>query len=50
MLPKLPTPLMSMLLMGAGGGVGGATDDWILGTGFWDDSKHWDDTKTWRDA
>lgn len=23
--------------------------NWILSTGFWDDSKIWIDTETWRD-
>ena len=25
------------------------TVDWILTSGYWDDTKHWDDTQTWKD-
>lgn len=25
-------------------------DDWILRTGFWNDSEHWHDTKFWIDS
>lgn len=24
--------------------------DWILATGFWDDSAHWDDSEVWIDS
>lgn len=34
--------------------IGGLTDiinsDWILRTGFWNDSEHWHDTKFWIDS
>jgi len=28
---------------------GGGSSDWLLSTGFWNDSGVWDDTATWID-
>jgi len=29
--------------------LGGGSSDWLLSTGFWNDSGVWDDTATWID-
>jgi hypothetical protein len=44
----LSIPEVAIRVHGAGGGPP-PPSDWILATGFWDDSGVWEDTAVWID-
>ena len=45
------SPVIPIVILDAGRGSGGGppADDWILRTGFWDDSGSWHDEDFWID-